>query len=159
MTAGHYTHEEWAQYRTNSLPGSTRRKMEEHLSACDRCLETYLSCIGEEEAELAEVFLPQGFSKQVSRMVADRMPGPSPSHLVALRNYAIAAVVTAVLLAGGWFSAMPRAVTSVFFDSGQPQAVLEEHLPPWSVNLANRINEWVEKAIEGAGLGRPSRPF
>lgn len=166
MITGHYTREEWTRYRANSLPEAVRRQMEEHLSACDRCLEIYLSCIGEQEIELADVFLPRDFAAKTLRMFVRRprdhrrTASESPGYLEALRNYAIAAVVTAMLLGGGWFTATPKAITSAFLETGQSTEVAEETLPSrWAKSLADKINGWVEKAVDSTVTNKPLRPF
>lgn len=158
MTESHYTRDEWIRYRENSLPDPVRRRMEEHLAACDHCFEIYLSCIGDEEVELAEVFLPRDFAVRIADKSGKLRRTPvaySPSgYLIALRNYAVAGVVTAVLLGCGWFSATPKAITTLF-EPGQKKVALEERLPLWSRDLATKINKWIEKTLECTS--RPSQ--
>jgi hypothetical protein len=162
MTKRHYSHQEWIHYRARLLPDTVRRNMEEHLSHCEPCLEIYLSCIGEDEMELADLFLPEDFTSKILQRVIDysqthktsyqglfKPQNPSSAYLVSLRNYLLAGVMTTVLLLGGWFAAMPSII-----ESGWPKSFVQVTLPSWPEAMGTRLGKWLEGVFEDTGVSR-----
>ncbi|MBE3518940.1 MAG: hypothetical protein IMW97_01395 [Firmicutes bacterium] len=174
--AGHYSPQQWAAFKKGFVPGELRRQMEEHLSTCDVCLETYLATVDARDVELAEMTLRPDFVQRVLSALA-RGPGaalvrrpdaeqvcarshghrrrcdwerqnPTPDRLAALRNYAVAAAITLMLLAGGWFDAVSRTAPSALYETGKTIVRVSEEMPSgWSNKVIDRISSWVDAVM------------
>lgn len=160
----HYSSQQWAAFKKGLVVGDLRQEMEEHLSTCDVCLETYLATVDVRDVELAEVTLRPDFAERVLSALV-RQPGtaqthgrrhgyrnghrqrsqnPIPERLTTLRNYAVAAAITLMLLAGGWFDAVSRTAPSALHETGKTIVRVSEEVPSgWSNKVLDRISSWV----------------
>lgn len=109
----HYSRREWLLYKDELLPEGARRAMEDHLRHCESCLENYLAAFGPRDETAAARILPPDFTAKVTRRITKRCarqkyrPGPDGNWLTrTIQYYTIAAAVTLLLLAGGWFDFM-----------------------------------------------------
>lgn len=162
--AEHYSPEQWAAFKKGFVVEDLRREMEEHLSTCDVCLETYLAMVDVRDVELAEMTLRPDFADRVLSTVArqlgtaqthgrghgyrnghhQRSQNPTPERLTVLRNYAVAAAITLMLLAGGWFDAVSRTAPSALHETGKTIVRVSEEMPSgWSNKVIDRISSWV----------------
>ncbi len=164
MSDRHYSAAQWQSYRSGQVSKDVAQAMEDHLRACDGCLQTYLTSLRDDELELAEVFLDDGLATRVvAKALAERrgaaqgQASPSDRSAVrppravwpALRNYLIAAAFTAVLFGGGWFTAISSEIPSAFLGKGRPLEVVEERLPSWwPRDLGERIGDWLGRFIK-----------
>lgn len=143
----HYNRRELLLYKAGLLPGEIQKAMEDHLLICETCLDNYLTAIGPQDEALAAVYLSPDFTAKVTRKVtnirAQRKDWPRLERnwtLKTIQYYTIAAAVTLLLLAGGWFD---------FIASGAM------HSPVRVVTLAETVEQkipfgWSERLVENA---------
>ena len=74
----HYDHIEWILYKKKLFPEEKMLKMEEHLYSCDRCLETFLSLVDNEEIDKANKDLSIDFTDQVMAKIENIYHMPKP---------------------------------------------------------------------------------
>jgi len=117
----HYDYVEWVLYKNNLLDDEIHGKMEEHLIACDECMEIFLSLIDEKDMENAEGFIPEDFTekilykienitpirKPVKKPISKKMPNDFFIYYVAVASVAV------ILTAGGFFSKMIDTVPQI----------------------------------------------
>ncbi|WP_240419778.1 anti-sigma factor family protein [Paenibacillus periandrae] len=126
----HYTGEQWMNYVEQRLIDEDNQQMEMHLGTCDSCMELYMQSLERvvssypslpDEAALADrVMLAIEAADSISPSSADSRPAPSEEAGFGsqkLRNpilwmkaplfhYAVAAVITLVLMTSGVFQSI-----------------------------------------------------
>ncbi|MDN5348601.1 MAG: hypothetical protein PWP65_2166 [Clostridia bacterium] len=155
----HYSRREWRLYKDELLPEGVRRAMEDHLRHCEACLENYLAAFGSQDETAAAGILSPDFSARVTSRVA-RMgarqkykTGPGGNWLArAIQYYTIAAAVTLLLLAGGWFDFMvSEAMHSQVRVAIIAQTLEEKISLGWSErlfeNATDKLTEIIDKEV------------
>lgn len=106
----HYSRREWLLYKDGFLPERTRRAMEDHLRICEACLDNYLATFGPRDEAAASEFLSPDFPVRVTRRVTEMCARRKNWSRLdcnwvtrTIQYYTIAAAITLLLLAGGWF--------------------------------------------------------
>lgn len=123
----HYDARAWVLYRKNRIDEDQRRKMEDHLAACDSCLQSYLAAGAEQDARLAELLLPPDFSTAVKEMISARKQQTYKKHRSrSLVNYAVAAAITLVLMISGMFDLCARKLPGILAETGQISRAIEK---------------------------------
>jgi anti-sigma factor RsiW len=136
---GHFTAEEWGQFKQNTLQQGRRREMEQHLLGCAACLEAYLSTIGEGETEFAELLLPADFTLRALELLEKRKGQAHNSHRWRiLSSYIAAASITLALMAGGAFEFAARAI---------PNIMEETRSATQSIHHKTTVN-WTDQLLE-----------
>lgn len=142
----HYSRREWLLYKDGLLPEEVREAMEGHLRFCEKCLDTYLSAFERQDEVKAAAVLSPDFSARVARRLASLSGRPSPRTVFgtapltrSLLYYTIAAAITLLLLAGGWFDLLAQGAAR------SPEKItlltqnIEEKIPTgWSERLVDR---------------------
>jgi hypothetical protein len=108
----HYSKEQWRQYIQRLIPDQDAEHMDNHLYACDICLEIYMECL-EHASQLPSMIPMTEWNDQVMEMIsAISLPDSSAKvHCRKLRgilyhpafHYAVAAVITLLLMSTGMF--------------------------------------------------------
>lgn len=118
----HFTGEEWLAFKDDECTPEKFSLMEEHLERCEKCLETFLSTIDQEEIARAEDYIPADFTASVLSILSNEGHSPQgrnkTSTGVTKRQrlfvyYAAAAVLTLALTGGGVFQALVDSSSTV----------------------------------------------
>ncbi|NLW06841.1 MAG: hypothetical protein GX039_02505 [Clostridia bacterium] len=155
----HYDRREWLLYKAGLLPGEIQKAMEDHLLICDTCLDNYLATIGPEDEALASVYLSPDFTARVTRKVAN-LRNQRKGWLRRERNwaakafqfYTIAAAITLLLLAGGWFDFIAAGAIHSPVRLVTLMENIEQKIPfGWSERLVENASDRLEGFIKEKG--------
>ena len=155
----HIPLEQWKQYVEDALAPAERERYETHLAVCDLCLEQYMLCLGQaeglplpvDEAAFADTAMDRFDALwNVSQEQERERENASQAPLTVKRNvrlpllhhpffhYAVAAVITLILMGSGAFQTITRPIT---------------HIEPGSANAAERADTPYSKIIMNHTLG------
>lgn len=136
----HFSRDEWILYREDQLVGEQRGKMENHLTKCNSCLDTFLSLIDDEEIAKAQKCISPDFTDRLFFKVR-KIQKPIHKHSYhrekkenLLIYYMAASMVTLVLMNGGLF-----------------QSMMGPEVFNTSKRIENKVSvNWPEKMVSGA---------
>ncbi len=117
----HYDYVEWVLYKNNLIYDELHKKMEEHLTVCDECMEIFLSLIDEKDIKNAWDFVPEDFTDKVMDSIKNITPVKKPVKKTTKKKisndfflyYAAVASVAIILTAGGFFGKMVDTVPQI----------------------------------------------
>ncbi|SFL87505.1 hypothetical protein SAMN03159341_11143 [Paenibacillus sp. 1_12] len=144
----HYTAEQWMFYVEQGLIDGENQQTEQHLVACDSCMELYMQSLERaadsypslpEEAALADrvmlvIETTDSRSNAASRITSTEGAGSNLKQMNSwtwmrspLFHYAVAAVITLVLMSSGVFQSMTDHPAGIDMSSnGEAQAEVAE---------------------------------
>ncbi|CAG7652424.1 hypothetical protein PAESOLCIP111_06532 [Paenibacillus solanacearum] len=153
----HIPLEHWKQYVEDALAPAERERYETHLAVCDLCLEQYMLCLEQaeglplpvDEAAFADIAMDRfdalwNVSQEQER---EKAPQALPAVKRDVRlpllhhpffHYAVAAVITLILMGSGAFQTITRPIT---------------HIEPGSANAAEPADTPYSKIIMNHTLG------
>lgn len=147
----HYTRDEWVEFKRGRVSPEERLRMEEHMGSCQKCFETYILTIDSRDEELASLLLPAGFAMEVIRGMVPREGGQSVAKTrrsLVVQYYAAAAMITAILFAGGWFDALSREIPSALKETTKVIRHIDESVPSgWSQSIADGFSAWISRLM------------
>lgn len=138
----HYTKEEWMAYKKGLT--DMKQTMEQHLHDCAQCKKLFLELIDELEINRAGRIIPEGFSTSTMQYIKNQQfTRKSPGYGRNLRRkllsyYAIAAVITLMLVNQGFFQLTFKDVSKI------PVKSTQEKVEP----LNNLIFNWPQMLTE-----------
>ena len=139
----HYDHIEWILYKKKLFPEEKMLKMEEHLYSCDRCLETFLSLVDNEEIDKANKDLSIDFTDQIMAKIENIYHMPKPKNNKANKKYreifiyyTAVAAVTLVLTMGGIFTRLVDTLPQVAQSTTTVEAI---EIPNIVADVSGRI--------------------
>lgn len=152
----HYGEKEWLSYKKGLLSDEKAQMMESHLSQCDRCLEDFLSLIGQEEISAAEKMVSPNFSEGVMHAVGKvrHKPVSARKRLNTKWNeiftyYVAAALVTLVLTGSGFFGHLVQAVPRVEQTASKQNNYMQKNLIiDWSEKVVNKTSNFIDRLEE-----------
>ncbi len=121
----HYSYEEWKLYAEAAEEVEQIAEMEAHLYQCDECMACYLSIIESSEYMPLEGLIPEGFTDDVMRLIADEEEsqkkddelqprrGKKIGKQQILKYYTIAASITIILFHYGIFDLIGESMPKV----------------------------------------------
>lgn len=116
----HIQYEDWLCYIANELDESTRATYEAHLYSCDHCLKRYMRAVEAYEHLLPDISAESRLRDKIMNDIAKEnrdhqspKPKQRPFYKQVLFHYAIAVMMTLVLMSAGLFSQLTE-VTSAF---------------------------------------------
>ncbi|NLN07129.1 MAG: hypothetical protein GX167_05865 [Firmicutes bacterium] len=111
----HYVRQEWKAFAEGRTDEKKRCKMEEHLLACDGCLNEYLTCIAPEQESLFGSRISPQFTAQVMQKInayaAQKKKESAKKHL--LFYYAATACLTLWLTSAGIFRHLAETIPEI----------------------------------------------
>jgi predicted anti-sigma-YlaC factor YlaD len=144
----HITMDEWVKYVTDDIDESTRSEYEMHLYNCDYCMDSYMQAIKLAENDLPTVTNSSEYTEEIIRSTAEingSFEKQGPKRVIRKRwceqklvHYALAVVMTLLLMTTGVFTQLTEAV-SKFEKSNQPS--LTESLMNKTTSLINQVEE------------------
>lgn len=153
----HFSREQWVLYKMGRIPKEDALILEEHLTECDDCLETFLSLIDEEEMDCAESQISPGFSDRVLAKVENLHKPVSINRNKTRQDkrknlfmyYIAASIVTFMLMSWGMFKGMVNAVPDLTAASSKFENRINIDLPEKIVGGAYK---WIQN-FEEQGKG------
>ena len=114
----HFDYVEWLFYKENLISLDRQKKMEEHLYNCDKCLETFLSIIDENEIESASKSIPEDFTENLideisKKKVKTLEKEKTKARYINFGYYVAIASVTIILTTAGFFNNMIESVPKI----------------------------------------------
>src|SRR5690625_60691 len=112
----HIAYEKWVSYVINDVDEKSRDKYEEHLVACDECLELYLKAV-ESHADMLPK-LDDNFTDRVLDHVTEKTnPKKNDKTLSFFQkpffHYVIAAAMTLILMSSGLFGQLTQVASHI----------------------------------------------
>ncbi|MHB1419833.1 MAG: hypothetical protein ACYCX4_09675 [Bacillota bacterium] len=154
----HYHREQWLFYRENKLPSTQRALMEQHLQSCNCCLDSYISVILPSDIIEAKQSLSAEFNHRLLQKTLGFTKGLPPvqhttgNRIRLLQYYAIAAVITVSLMAGGWFDFLAQELPKTKAFREDVLSRVEGGIPyGWSEKLLDLTTGHLDKMIKSKG--------
>ncbi|WZL73257.1 hypothetical protein QBE52_00520 [Clostridiaceae bacterium 35-E11] len=113
----HFSKEMWLFYKEGKLSWEESQGMEDHLTECNQCLETFLSLMNEEEIDVTNEIISPEFTDTVMNEIhrvkhdfATKKKVPKSKRKRLFNYYVAAAVVTLVLMGSGFFESLVNTI-------------------------------------------------
>jgi len=151
----HLSKETLIAYHRNQLELEGRLTLEDHLAQCDQCLDSYLSLVAVELGTAANLsVLSPDFTQGV--LQALYLPKTKKSKGIPRRQlikyYAIAASITLILSATGFFSDVGGRLTQGNEELIRPESVLKIQYPgSWTEWLMDSSSRFKDNIINRIG--------
>jgi len=136
--------------------------MEDHLRICEVCLDNYLAAIEPRDEAAAAELLPADFTARViQRVTPIRARRRYRSYLDcsrvvrSIQYYTIAAAITLLLLASGWFDYLAAGTSHSQVQVASLTETVEERIPfGWSERLVANASDRLTAIIQIKGDAR-----
>lgn len=168
----HFEYQEWLKYVKDELEDKRREELENHLYTCDKCLNTYLQAIEENEIALPTLSTDTNFTDWIMsgikaktavpdtknnvnelEMVPDTKtatkadPKTRPFYKQAVLHYVLAAVATLLLMFSGAFQSLAS------FTASLEGKHLQERKPSVTEDVMNKTFAWMD-SLEKKGADK-----
>jgi hypothetical protein len=146
----HYSESEWLTFKHHLAEKPEAEKMENHLLNCDHCLNLFLTLTDEAESARVEIIIPPDFSRHTMAFI-HRHQTPQPRTVSGrdkikrlLSYYVAAAMVTIVLMSGGFFETVARSASlisaSSIIKAEKPNSIIFT----WPTRLIETSSSWTQ---------------
>lgn len=121
----HFGYEQWVKYVADEVDESTRQAYEQHLYACNDCLELYMQAVESHAQELPK--LMDGFTDNVLKKVKEHKKSRQEEQKSqsifkkSFFHYVIAAAMTLILMSSGLFGQLTQVASSFEEKAGNEQ--------------------------------------
>lgn len=138
----HYDHRVWESYIREEITGDAAAVLEEHLYQCDKCLESYTTCLEFHSSSIPGPLNSNALAENIITAVlgpsADLIDHKSNFHPITepvpirvdrwrtLRNYLIAAAATIILMVTGVFNGLFEQVNDLKSRTAERESVSEK---------------------------------
>jgi predicted anti-sigma-YlaC factor YlaD len=131
----HYSNKDWKAYINEELPEHQYKLLEEHLYACDICLQVYMEVVEDNEVDLpiledssalASKVLGNLELETVRKKKEEKRP-PTKLYEKVWFQYSIAAAATLLLMFSGVFQQLTGVVNTIE-NSNQPKASITKNI-------------------------------
>lgn len=145
----HYTYDMWLQYINDEINEKTKQELEDHLYACDQCLNHYLMAMEANESSLPILSNMSSFTDSVMNEVSRQktvVPDTKtkikkkPFYQQAAFHYLLAAAATILLTFTGTFQSLSTYANSL--ESPQPQVQKKKHSV--TEGVINKTFAWMD---------------
>jgi hypothetical protein len=158
----HYSYDEWLQFVRNEMNEKSREELENHLYACDHCLDHYLQAVEANESSFPALSNESGFTdlvmagvlkqkevatidRQVTQSKAKSKPNTNkPFYQQAAFHYLLAAAATILLTFSGVFHSIATYAGVV------ENQHFQEKKPSITEGVINKTFAWMD-SIENKG--------
>ncbi|MDD4549964.1 MAG: hypothetical protein PHT79_09435 [Syntrophomonadaceae bacterium] len=162
----HYSSGEWLAFKEGHYDELTSGKMEEHLYACESCMEIFLETFNADDLQAAEKLIPADFTPRTMELLTSSSTGkPSLSQKPKTPNvqnlflyYVAAAMLTLFFMGGGVFQSLvdnydhlSSAAVNIERQTTKETTILDwsgvvaEKTAGWIADFENRNHEEVSK--------------
>lgn len=129
----------WTAYVRQTLSEPEQVSCEDHLYACDSCLQLYLEVVDIHENELPIIQNEEMFTTMVMSQVSKKQPPSTRFDQKLFVHYVLAAAATILLMLSGVF----QSITS-YVDTVQSPVTTGAREPSLTDHLMERTFSWVD---------------
>lgn len=145
----HFQKEDWFLYCQGQLKEEKELLMDEHLTKCEQCLETFLCLISEDEIAEAQGIVPFDFADRVMATInQEKTKSEQQKTNTQQKNlfvyYLAVSVITIILMGNGFFQSLVDAIPKIAAPSEKREEQRLEVLNlDWSGKLVDQISTWI----------------
>lgn len=128
----HIKYEQWVAYVVDDVDEATRQAYEQHLSACDKCLDLYMQAIESNDDTLPK--LADDFTDKVMESVKEHKKlkqneqKTQPIYQKSFFHYVVAAAMTLILMSSGIFGQLTQVASNIEEKAEEPNTSFTDKL-------------------------------